>query len=146
MKKYEYDVALSFAGEQRDYVKKVSAELTKLSVKHFYDNNEQINLWGKNLSQFLDSVYFEKSLYFVPFISKEYAEKVWTRLEINSALERNMIEKRPDFQQYILPIRFDDTRIYGIPNNIAHLDARKFSPQEIAYMLHEKIYCGKKKE
>ena len=56
-KNFEYDVALSFAGEQRDYVEKVSEELTALKVKHFYDNNEKVNLWGKNLAQFLDSVY-----------------------------------------------------------------------------------------
>ena len=74
-KNYEYEVALSFAGEQREYVEKVSQNLTKLGVKHFYDNNEQVNLWGKNLSQYLDAVYFEKSLYFVPFISKEYVKK-----------------------------------------------------------------------
>ena len=98
---FEYEVALSFAGEQRDYVEKVSKELTRLNVGHFYDYNEQVNLWGKNLTQYLDSVYFEKAMYFVPFISKEYVEKIWTRLEVNSALERNMHESRPDFQQYI---------------------------------------------
>ena len=100
-KNFEYDVALSFAGEQRDYVEKVSEELTALKVKHFYDNNEKVNLWGKNLAQFLDSVYFEKAMYFVPFISKEYKKKIWTRLEVNSALERNMNESGRDFQQYI---------------------------------------------
>ena len=48
---FEYEVALSFAGEQRDYVEKVSKELTRLNVGHFYDYNEQVNLWGKNLTQ-----------------------------------------------------------------------------------------------
>ena len=28
----------------------------------FYDYNEQVNLWGKNLTQYLDSVYFEKKI------------------------------------------------------------------------------------
>ena len=73
---FEYEVALSFAGEQRDYVKKVSEALTKLNVRHFYDYNEQVNIWGKNLTQYLDSVYFEKAMYFVPFISEEYVKKV----------------------------------------------------------------------
>ena len=41
---FEYEVALSFAGEQRDYVEKVSKELTRLNVGHFYDYNEQVNL------------------------------------------------------------------------------------------------------
>lgn len=144
-KNYEYEVALSFAGEQREYVEKVSQNLTKLGVKHFYDNNEQVNLWGKNLSQYLDAVYFEKSLYFVPFISKEYIKKIWTRLEINSALDRNMKENRPDFQQYILPVRFDDTRVPGIVNSIAHIDARKNTPEAIALMISHKLHGSKKK-
>ena len=138
-KNFEYEVALSFAGEQRDYVKKVSEELTKLNVRHFYDYNEQVNLWGKNLTQYLDSVYFEKAMYFIPFISEEYIKKVWTKLEVNSALERNMSESRPDFQQYILPVRFDDTRVPGIIGSIAHIDARKTTPQEIARMIIEKV-------
>lgn len=136
---FEFEVALSFAGEQRDYVKRVSNELKKLNIKHFYDNDEQVNLWGKNLTQYLDSVYFEKSMYFVPFISKEYIKKVWTKLEVNSALERNMNESRPDFQQYILPIRFDDIRVPGIVGSIAYLDARKSTPKEIAQMIFEKL-------
>lgn len=142
---FEYEVALSFAGEQREYVKKVSEKLAKLGVKHFYDYNELTNLWGKNLTQYLDSVYLEKSMYFVPFISEEYIKKEWTMLELNSALERNMNEIRPDFQQYILPVRFDDTRVPGIVNSIAHIDARKYSANEIAYMIYEKIYGSKKK-
>ena len=143
---FEYEVALSFAGEQRDYVEKVSKELTRLNVGHFYDYNEQVNLWGKNLTQYLDSVYFEKAMYFVPFISKEYVEKIWTRLEVKSALERNMHESRPDFQQYILPVRFDDTRVPGIVGSIGHIDARKITPQEIARMIYEKVKNGEKIE
>lgn len=138
-KNFEYEVALSFAGEQRDYVKKVSEELTKLNVRHFYDYNEQVNLWGKNLTQYLDRVYYEKAMYFVPFISEEYIKKMWTNLEVKSALERNMNESRPDFQQYILPVRFDDTRVSGIVGSIAYIDARKTKPQEVAQMIFEKV-------
>jgi len=136
---FEYQVALSFAGEQRDYVEKVTKELDKLNVKYFYDYNEQVNLWGKNLSQYLDSVYFEKSMYFVPFISKEYVKNIWTRLEINSAIDRNILETHPDFQQYILPVRFDDTRVPGIVGTLAYLDAKKATPKEIAHMISEKV-------
>lgn len=136
---FEYEVAFSFAGEQRDYVKKVSEALTDLNVRHFYDYNEQVNIWGKDLPQYLDSIYFEKAMYFVPFISKEYIKKEWTNLEVRSALERNMNDSRADFQQYILPVRFDDTRVPGIVGSIAHIDAREKSPQEIAQMIFEKV-------
>lgn len=40
----EYDVALSFAGEQRDYVRAVESELTKAGVSVFFDENEDIEI------------------------------------------------------------------------------------------------------
>lgn len=46
-KSYRYEVALSFAGEQRYYVERVANRLKKLGVSYFYDFDEQIELWGK---------------------------------------------------------------------------------------------------
>lgn len=34
---WKYQVALSFAGEQRDYVEQVSNALDKMGIEHFYD-------------------------------------------------------------------------------------------------------------
>ena len=45
----EFQVALSFAGEQRDYVREVASELAKHGVKAFFDEENTIRLWGKNL-------------------------------------------------------------------------------------------------
>ena len=53
---YKYEVVLSFAGEQRDYVEKVAVRLKELNIKYFYDLDETVNLWGKNLSQYLDQI------------------------------------------------------------------------------------------
>lgn len=138
-KSYRYEVALSFAGEQRYYVERVANRLKKLGVSYFYDFDEQIELWGKNLTQHLDEIYYEKSQYFIPFISKEYKEKNWTKLEVNSALDRNMEELKSDFQQYILPVKFDDIRIPGIVGSIGYIDARKKSPEELADLIFMKV-------
>ena len=138
-REYEYEVALSFAGEQRNYVKRVSDELERLGIKHFYDNKEKVKLWGKNLTQYLDRIYYQDSKFFIPFISKEYASQNWTRWEMCSALERNMMENRTDFQQYILPVKLDDTRIPGIWGSVAFLDARQYGPEQLAARIYEKI-------
>ena len=45
---YTYEVALSFAGEQRDYVRDVNDALKTLGVKTFYDDDYAVDLWGKN--------------------------------------------------------------------------------------------------
>ncbi len=46
-----WDVVLSFAGAQRDYVGQVAAALKARGVRCFYDADEQIDLWGKYLAE-----------------------------------------------------------------------------------------------
>ena len=50
---YEYDVVLSFAGEDRDYVESVANELHRRHISVFYDHNEQSILWGKDLQPYV---------------------------------------------------------------------------------------------
>lgn len=42
-----FDVVFSFAGEDREYVRKVAQYLRKQNVTIFYDENEQVHLWGR---------------------------------------------------------------------------------------------------
>lgn len=42
-----YEIALSFAGEDRAYVEEVAAYLKKNDVRCFYDGYEEATLWGK---------------------------------------------------------------------------------------------------
>lgn len=42
-----YEIVLSFAGEQRDYVEAVAAGLRCASVSLFYDKYEEATLWGR---------------------------------------------------------------------------------------------------
>jgi hypothetical protein len=41
-----YDVALSFAGENRAYVEKVAASLKDHGIRIFYDDYEKVTLWA----------------------------------------------------------------------------------------------------
>lgn len=41
---FAYDVALSFAGEQRVYVQKVAAALRRRGIRPFYDDYEKATL------------------------------------------------------------------------------------------------------
>ncbi len=141
-KKYKYSVALSFSGKQRSYVERVSKELTRLNIRHFYDFNEQEELWGKDLARYLDKLYFEDAEYFVPFISKEYVETVWPNHELSAALDRNKSDLRPDYQRYILPVYFDDIRVNGIPRSIGYYDAHKVSPESLANAIYKKVYMS----
>lgn len=60
-KKYEYDVALSFAGEDRVFVEECAEILRSLNINVFYDDYEKEILWGKNLYSYLADVYKNKA-------------------------------------------------------------------------------------
>ena len=83
--------------------------LTELGVKVFYDKYFEADLWGKNLYTHLDDIYQNTSLYCIMFLSTNYRDKVWTNHERESAQARAFRQK----EEYILPVRFDDTQIPG---------------------------------
>ena len=133
--KFEYDVALSFAGEDRVYVEKVAKYLKEKGIEVFYDDYEKTGLWGKDLYVYLDEVYQKKARYCVMFLSCHYAEKLWTNHERKSAQARAFIEKG----EYILPARFDNTEIPGIPPTIGYIDLRSLKPEEFGKLIIEKL-------
>lgn len=135
MKSFEYDIAISFAGEDRKYAQELSQLLTNNSIKVFYDEFEQSKLWGKNLYDYLTQIYSNKSEYCVMFLSKHYAAKAWTTVERQSAQERAFRESK----EYILPIKIDDTEIPGIPSTVGYIDLRKTSIEEIAKLVFKKL-------
>lgn len=106
-----WDVALSFAGAQREFAEQVATALAARGVRCFYDFDPQteVELWGKHLAEHLPSVYGNQAAVVVVFVSAEYARRKWTRLEHRAALSRAMQENR----EYLLPVRFDDTSCPG---------------------------------
>jgi hypothetical protein len=53
---WQWDVALSFAGAQRDYVEQVAQALQARGVRCFYDDDEEIGQWGKSLPEELPAI------------------------------------------------------------------------------------------
>ena len=131
----DYHVALSFAGEQRDYVEEVARHLAARGIAVFYDGFEQAGLWGKDGVEAFHGVYAERAMYVVMFISEAYAAKAWTRHERRSALGRMMEEEG----EYVLPVRFDDTQIPGLPKATIFLLADDYSPAELSTTIARKL-------
>src|SRR5690242_2594697 len=104
---YEYDVALSYAGEDRDYAAALADNLKICGVKVFYDLYEKPILWGKDLYAHLSDLYQNKAHYCVIFISKYYATKVWPKRELQAAQARALNVN----SEYILPIHLDATKV-----------------------------------
>lgn len=131
----KYDVALSFAGENRDYVEQVATQLKSKGVGVFYDNHQKTSLWGKDLYQHLNIIYKELARCCVIFISEYYPIKLWTKHELKAAQARDFEENI----EYILPVRFDNTSIPGLNETIGYIDLRMVTPMELADTIIEKL-------
>ncbi|MEG3180658.1 toll/interleukin-1 receptor domain-containing protein [Sphingomonas sp. LT1P40] len=130
-----FQVALSFAGEQRAYVRNVATALAARHISVFYDEFESNALWGKDGAEHFHQIYSRASQYVVMFISADYVQKAWTRQERRSAISRQM----KDDAEYILPVRFDHTEVPGLPDTLQYLLADRFTPAELALEIAKKI-------
>ncbi len=132
---YLYDVCLSFAGEDRQFVRAVAAQLKAKGLRVFYDEDQVAGLWGKNLFEHLHHIYSTASRFCIVFISKAYAAKSWTIHERRSAQERVLAANA----EYILPARFDRTKLPGIYETIGHVNLQKYTPKTFADLVVTKI-------
>jgi hypothetical protein len=130
-----FQVALSFASEQRWYVLRVASALAALGIVYFYDEEQRVALWGKNQVEELQHIYSDASSAVVMFISSEYAEKSWPIHERRASISRAIHERR----EYVLPVRFDDTPLPGLDPDISYLKAEDFTPEQLAGAIANKL-------
>jgi hypothetical protein len=133
--KFEYDVALSLAGEDRGYVQPIAARLRECGVAVFYYEFEQSKMWGLDLVVFLDEVFRKKSRYAVAFISRHYVEKHWPTHERESAQARALVEDSP----YFLPVRLDDSELPGLRPTVGYIDARETGRDKLIDLILTKV-------
>ncbi|MFZ5552125.1 MAG: toll/interleukin-1 receptor domain-containing protein [Bacteroidota bacterium] len=133
--KNEYDVAISFAGEDRTIAESIAEKLLKDGIRVFYDSYEKATLWGKDLYVHLNDVYKNKSRYCLMIISHNYRHKQWTNHERMAAQARAFSQNK----EYILPLKLDDTEIPGLNETIGYVDYRNSNSDEIAVLLKSKL-------
>lgn len=135
VKPYEFDVALSYAGEDRSYVHEVAKRLRADGVSVFYDEFFTAELWGRDLYEYLDTVYRERSRFTVVFISRSYVAKPWPSHERQSAQARALNELGP----YLLPVRFDDSALPGLRPTVSYIEASRITPEQLAQLIIGKL-------
>jgi len=131
----EYDIALSFAGSDRQKAEELARNLTSRGLRVFYDSFEKAQLWGDDLFICLSDLYRIRAKYCVVFVSSSYASRLWTNHERKAAQARAFEENRA----YILPIRIDETEIPGLHSTVGYLTWGEDSAESIAEMLHHKV-------
>ncbi|MEZ9319350.1 toll/interleukin-1 receptor domain-containing protein [Vibrio sp. 10N.286.51.E5] len=132
----QYDVVISFAGEDRHVAEEIASSLVTKGINVFYDEYEQANLWGKDLYEHLIKIYRDESKYCLMVLSKNYVEKQWTNHERKAAQARAFREHR----EYILPLRLDDTEVEGILDTTGYIDYRKVELEQLIDMLASKVF------
>lgn len=132
--KFNYDIALSYASEDRQLVDQVAKLLVKSGVKVFYDQFEKANLWGKDLYTYLMDVYM-RAKFCVMFLSKNYANSRWTDHERKAAQSSAFKMSR----EYILPVRLDHATIDGILPVTAYVEWKDEGAEGITHLLLQKL-------
>lgn len=132
---FEYEIALSFAGEDRKIAEEIANGLIIDGVKVFYDRFYKTEMWGKKLTHYFQDVYGPKARFVIVLISKYYPIKDWTDFEFFIA--RGEAKKRKE--EFILPLTLDDTKILGIHEDVGYLDLEKEGVEGVVDAVREKL-------
>ena len=132
---FEYDVALSFAAEDRSSAEELGSLLASNHIRVFYDPYQPDDPWGKDVVDHLVNLYARKARVGVVFISQSYPLRKWTEQERKSARERAF----RDPVEYILLLRLDDTQVPGMMETKSTRDLRQESMESIVRFLEEKL-------
>lgn len=132
-----YDLAVSFAGEQRDYVEKVVRACQQLGLSIFYYRDMAIDWWGKSYLAEQRSIYSGRTRFFVPFISPEYLAKPIPMDEFSSALMTALTHG----DDYILPVLIKNVTVpvEMLHPHIHYLRAEDYDPQSLALAMKQKV-------
>ncbi len=135
---YKYEVAISFAGEDRAFAEALAKGLRDAKVEVFYDNFYAADLWGKDLSAELRRVYHDSSEFCIMILSQHYVDKMWTSFERQQAIERLIREKG---KAYVLPVRLDGFagEVPGLSGAISYLSVDRNQPQLVVSTFLEKL-------
>jgi TIR domain len=132
-----YDIAVSFAGEQREYVRQTVAACKAKGLRVFFDEDKTNEWWGKNFIQEQRRAYGSQTRFFVPFLSSEYLAKPIPMDEFSSAMMTAV--KQGD--GYILPVIMGNADVPPelLHPHIGYLRSEAYSPDQLADELVTKV-------
>lgn len=108
---FDYEVAISFAGEHRILAKYIAEQLENLDVPVFFDELYESNFLGRAWSKMFREIFGEKSRIVLCLLDKNHSEKIWPTFE-----RENFTPRVSDGD--VIPVYLDDTKFVGIPQDI----------------------------
>jgi hypothetical protein len=136
---FEYDVALSFAPEDRSTADTCAELLKSHGISVFMDEYASAAAWGKDAVDHLVNLFSRKARYCVLFISQYYPLDTWTEATRTDARERAL----RDADEYILPLQLDDRQVPGLTQAAGYTDLREHPMPEVVARLVQKLEQAK---
>lgn len=134
---HQFDVALSFPGEERELVKQIAGELEGLlgPDRCFYDRNYAGQLARPGMDVLLQGIYRERAKLVIVFISGHYQTKDWCGVEFRAI--RDIINRRES--ERVMYIKTGEGTVEGVLPNDGYVDARHHSPRELAEFIQDRL-------
>jgi hypothetical protein len=130
-----FDVAISFAGEDRSVAEALAQGLRARSLRVFYDMFYQAELIGEDLAQLLARIYSRASLFCIVLISKHYPQKRWPQFELAQIQDGVIVRGGPS----MVPVRIDETRVDGISATLGYIDLRLTDVDKAVDLIARKV-------
>lgn len=108
---FEFDFAISFAGENRDIARLITKQLEILDCSVFFDEAFEANYLGKTWRSQLEEIFKNKARLVIPLLDKHHCEKIWPTFERECFAPRIA-------DGAVIPIYLDDTSFPGIPTDV----------------------------
>lgn len=142
VKEYQFDFAISFAGENRGLAKLIADQLDLFDCAVFYDEYFEANYLGKAWHKSFTEIFGEQSRFVVCLLDKHHVEKIWP------TFERECFTPRiPDAA--VIPIYLDDAPVPGVPKDIVGIPFKNYAAlgadlankvtDEIVFKLFERL-------
>jgi hypothetical protein len=107
----EYDIAVSFAGENRELARYIAESLEKVDVHVFFDEMYEANFLGKAWSKEFARVFSSASRFVLCILDAHHHRKIWPTFEREVFVPRVADET-------VIPVFLDQTKFAGIPQDI----------------------------
>ncbi len=135
-----FRIALSFAGERRDYVAEVAGLLAERFGKEaiLYDEYHQAEFARPDLAVTLPKLYRDHSDLIVPVFCPDYEHKEWCRLEWLAIL--SIIKSRNSRDPgEIMPMRFNHAEVDDLHGLSGFIELDVETPQRVAELIFERL-------
>jgi hypothetical protein len=132
---WTFDVALSFAGADREKARLLAEALRTRKLTVFYDEWFKAEMWGSDLISLLRDIYLNRARVCVPLISNSYVSGPYPKHELQAILERELLNSSGS----LLPVRLDQAKVPGLSAAVAFLDYGREGPEGLADLIANRL-------